>query len=80
MKLAPGHPDVVAYAQRVSAGLADALKDLKVDPATVGQRILEKVPQVLPVDSAPVAIAVAPAGPEGPKGDPGKTGPAGKSG
>lgn len=59
MKLAPGHPDVQAYAQRVSTGLSDSLKNLGVDPATVPQRILEKVPQVLPVDAAVPAAPAA---------------------
>ena len=75
MKVGPGHPDVQAYAERIADGLGAEIKELRIDPETIGQRVLEEVPQVLPVDGAPIAIAVAPAGEPGPVGP---VGPAGK--
>lgn len=79
MKLDASHPAVALAAEDVLARAGSAMKALGINPASVEKRVLEQIPQVLPVDSAPVAIAVAPPGPEGPKGDTGKPGPAGKS-
>lgn len=80
MKLRPHDPSVQAYAERVSTGLATAIQQLGVDPATIGQRVLEKVPQVLPVGDAPIAVAIAPQGEPGPAGPKGATGAPGKPG
>jgi hypothetical protein len=74
------HPAVVAAANDVVARASDAMNALGIDPATVAKRVLEKVPQILPVDSQPVAIAVAPPGPPGVEGPPGPQGVKGAPG
>jgi hypothetical protein len=77
MKFDAAHPAVALAANDVVARAGSAMKALGIDPQTVAQRVLEKVPQILPVDSAPVAIAVAPPGEQGPPGPAGAKGPPG---
>jgi hypothetical protein len=62
MKLDAAHPAVALAAEDVISRVGSSMKALGINPASVEKRVLEQIPQVLPVDSAPVAIAVAPAG------------------
>lgn len=59
MVLDASHPGVTAAAAEVVARIGPTLAKAGITPASVAQRVIEKIPQVLPVEAAPIVVAPA---------------------